>query len=31
LKLSMVMRGFSTGVCMEILDWLFCWPISITS
>ena len=24
----MVMRGFSTGVCMEILNWLFCWPSS---
>jgi len=24
----MVMRGFSTSVCMEILKWLFCWPSS---
>jgi hypothetical protein len=20
--------GFSTGVCVEILSWLFCWPSS---
>jgi hypothetical protein len=24
----MVMRGFSMGVGMEILNWLFCWPSS---
>jgi len=24
----MVMKGFSTGVCMEILNWLSCWPSS---
>jgi hypothetical protein len=29
LKLLMGIRGFSTGVCMEILNWFFCWSNSI--
>ncbi len=29
LKLSIVMRGFSTGVCMEILNWSLCFRNSM--
>jgi hypothetical protein len=28
LKLSMLLKRVSTGVCMEILNWFFWWPSS---